>query len=149
VLRPGDRGPALAAWVLAVGAVGLALLVAATRDALPEPRPSPLDPDADDEGPPSKTLPELASVERIVGLGLDSAFDVHFRLRPLLRELAEHRLATRRGIDLDAGPDAARLALGDELWELVRADRERPADRLARGLTLAEVEAAVAALEAV
>lgn len=149
VVRPGDRELALDAWVLALGAVGLATLVDTTRSALPEPRPSALDADDAGEGPPPETLPELARVSRVLALGLDSAFDVHYRLRPLLREVAEHRLATRLGIDLDGRPDAARAALGEELWELVRKDRERPRYHFAKGLSLAQVEAALARLEAV
>ncbi|MBA2359302.1 MAG: hypothetical protein H0V84_12850 [Actinobacteria bacterium] len=149
MLRPGDHELALDAWVLAFGAVGLATLVDATRSALPGPDRSPLDPSASTPEPAPLQVPELARVERIVALAQESAFDVHYRLRPLLREIAEHRLSTRRGIDLDTGADEAREALGESLWELVRPERERPSYHFASGLSLPELRATVEALEAV
>ena len=69
-------------------------------------------------------LPELARVEREVTLGRATAFDLHFRLRPRIREIAASRLADRRGIDLERRPDAAREVLDEAVWELVRPDRE-------------------------
>ena len=81
-------------------------------------------------------------------MGLASAFDLHHRLRPTLRETAAGLLAARRGIDLDAHPEAARAALGEDAWEIVRADRPAPTDRTARGADLASVDRAIAALEA-
>jgi hypothetical protein len=65
----------------------------------------------------------------------------------VLREVATHRLATRRGIGLDDDPKEARAILGDEAWELVRADLPPPADRLGPGRPLADLRATVAALE--
>jgi hypothetical protein len=76
------------------------------------------------------------------------SFDFHYRLRPRLREIASARLSSRRGILLDASPDAARSALGDETWELLRADRPAPEDRRAPGLATTELRAVVDSLEA-
>jgi hypothetical protein len=90
---------------------------------------------------------ELAKLEREVALAAGSSFDVHFRLRPVLREVAAHRLATRRGADLDTGSAEVRDALGEELWELVRPDREPPDDRFGPGLPLARLRVAVDRLE--
>ena len=42
-------------------------------------------------------------------------------VRPRFRSIAAMRLA-RRGIDLDRQSEQARAILGDELWELVRAE---------------------------
>ena len=39
-------------------------------------------------------------IEREVTLGLTTAFDLHFRLRPTLRRIASELLRARRGIDL-------------------------------------------------
>jgi hypothetical protein len=80
-------------------------------------------------------------------LATETAFEVHYRLRPILREIAAYRLSSRRGIALDDEVDAARDALGPEAWELVRPDRPAPPDRLGRGRPLAELRAAVDALE--
>ncbi len=75
------------------------------------------------------------------------AGEVHTELRPLLREIAAGRLA-RRQIALDRDPAAAREALGDELWELVRPGRGMPADRRAQGIDLAALERLTDRLEA-
>jgi hypothetical protein len=93
-------------------------------------------------------LPELERLEREVTLGTASAHDLHFRLRPTLRETAANLLAVRRGIDLDGQPARARAALGEDTWQLVRRDVEPPADRLGRGVDPARLRAAVDALEA-
>ena len=95
----------------------------------------------------AKRMPELERIEREVALGLATAFDLHYRLRPRLRRIAAELLAARRGIDLDASPDAARRVLGDDAWELVRGDREPPRDRFAAGLDIASLRLAVTALE--
>ena len=81
-------------------------------------------------------------------LGLATAFDLHYRLRPRLRRIATELLAARRGIDLDASPEAARRALGDDAWEIVRGDLEPPRERFAAGLDIASLRLAVSALEA-
>jgi hypothetical protein len=147
VVRPGAWQLALDAWLLALGAVALAAAVAATRSALPGLGESPFDRRRRRRRPEPERLPELARVEREVALGTTTAFDTHYRLRPLLRDVAEHRLATRRGLALDDGGTAIREALGAEAWELVRPDRQRPDHHLAAGTKLADVRAAVEALE--
>jgi hypothetical protein len=90
----------------------------------------------------------LARVEREVTLATGTAFDVHFRLRPLLRDVAAGMLL-RRGIDLERSPERAEAAVGPDVWELIRPDRPPPEDRTAPGIALAEVERAVDALERV
>ncbi len=80
-------------------------------------------------------------------LGAASAYDVHFRLRPTLREVTRELLAARRGVDLDRSPARARELLGDETWALVRADREPPTDPRGPGLDRAALESVLASLE--
>jgi hypothetical protein len=147
VLRPGAWQIALDAWLLALGAVALSVAVAATRTALPGPGQSPFDRRRRKRLERPARLPELARVEREVALGTGTAFDAYYRLRPVLRDVAEHRLATRRGLVLDSGSDAVREALGEEAWELVRPDRGRPSHQLGPGATLRDVRAAIEALE--
>jgi hypothetical protein len=86
---------------------------------------------------------ELVRLEREIALSASSSFDVHFRLRPALREVAEHRLAAR-GVAPDG--DEARRLLGEELWELLRPDRPPPEDRFSRGLPVADQRRLVARL---
>lgn len=134
---------------VAVVAAALLVLVVGLRRSLRNNEPSPFE-DAlrGSRGRPPKRLQQLAQLEREVGLGLANAFDLHNRLRPTLRETAAGLLAARRGIDLDAQPEAARAALGEDAWEIVRADRPTPTDRTACGADLASVDRAIAALEA-
>jgi hypothetical protein len=98
---------------------------------------------------PRPALPaDLGAITELVVSARSSPADAHRRLRPLLREIAAVRLA-RRGIGLDRDPLQARELLGQELWELVRADRELPAGRVAPALTPAELAALTDRLEAV
>jgi hypothetical protein len=87
----------------------------------------------------------LEQAERIVVLAAVNSFDLHLRLRPRLQAIAEHRLASRRGLRLDSRE--AREALGEELWELLRPERPSPDDRFAPGLPLAGQRAALDRIE--
>jgi hypothetical protein len=91
---------------------------------------------------PPVVLPELDRLGRELSLGTQSAFDYHVRLRPVLQEIAEARLAAR-GRRLE---DAEGL-LGPEAWQLVRPDRPAPTDRHAPGADPAAVRRFVDALE--
>jgi hypothetical protein len=141
------RGRLVDGYVLFVGALVLFGLVRATRAAAPWQARSAFDEARRARPRPPERPRELAKLEREVVLAATSAFDVHFRLRPLLRDVAEHRLASRRGLDLDSGSASVRAALGSERWEIVRPDRPPPRDRLAPGLSLPRLRAAVDVLE--
>jgi hypothetical protein len=93
-------------------------------------------------------LPQLERIEREVALGTATAFDLHYRLRPSLQRVASELLAAHRGIGLETAPEAARKALGDPAWEIVRPDRAPPAERSAPGLDAAGLRSVVVALEA-
>ena len=147
VLLPDQAGVAAHVYVVLLTALGLTWLVRRVRAAHPRARRSAFD--AALRRPPRKVErpEELQRIERVVALGTATAFDLHYRLRPALQGIAGELLATRRGIDLEASPDAARRTLGDEAWELVRPDREPPAARYGRGLDPHSLETVVAALE--
>jgi hypothetical protein len=136
-------------YVLLLAAYGLIRLLAALRASLPPRRPSAFEAALTRRPRPPRRIPELERMEREVSLGLATAFDFHYRLRPRLRRIAAELLTTRRGIDLDGEPEAARRALGDEAWELLRGDREPPRDRFGAGIELGSLRAAVDGLEAV
>ena len=89
----------------------------------------------------------LARTERELSMARAAAFDVHFRLRPVLAELAADLLSTRRGIDLERSPERAHAALGDEVWEIIRPDRPEPTRRHAPGLNEEQLGRIVTALE--
>jgi hypothetical protein len=71
-----------------------------------------------------------------------SAFDLHVRLRPLVREIVGVRLGAR-GQRLEDSEDV----LGPELWELARDDRPVPTDRHAAGIPTATLRRVVERLE--
>jgi hypothetical protein len=90
---------------------------------------------------------DRAHLDRVVSTATTHAGDLHLRLRPILREIAADGLR-RRGVELDAQPQAARELLAPETWELVRPDRPRPDDAFARGLAPAHLDAVLDDLEA-
>jgi hypothetical protein len=89
-----------------------------------------------------ESLPQLERLERELALGTQSAFDFHARLRPVLREIADARLAVRGRRLEDAEP-----LLGPDAWDLVRPDRPAPNDRHAPGADPEAVRRFVDALE--
>jgi hypothetical protein len=147
---PGRRQIALDAFVLFLGALGLVGGVRATRSATPDVHASTLD---DELADPLDALPErpaeLARLEREVYLSCGSSFYLHHRLRPLLREVAGHRLLMRHGVDLDKRPESAERILGATAWSWLRPDRAEPRDRWAPGPPLAELTAVVDAIETI
>jgi hypothetical protein len=145
--RPLRPALVLDGYVLVLGALGLATLVRATRQAQPAGGAPAFERALRRPVPEAKRPADLAKLEREVTLARGSAFYLHVRLCPVLREIAAERLRERRGIDLAPGSEAARAALGEPLWELVRSDRPAPDDRDAPGLPLARLAEAVDALE--
>ena len=91
--------------------------------------------------------PQLEKIERLVVFGKTTAFDAEWRLLPFLRAIAAEQLEARHGVDLDTQPDLARQLLGDRGWDLLNPSRQHPVDRLAPGLSLEGLDAAVTAIE--
>ncbi|HUQ22772.1 MAG TPA: hypothetical protein VM049_07125 [Gaiellaceae bacterium] len=147
IAAPGRSELAVHVYVLIVAALGLGRLLVALRSALPPPRPSAFDAALRGRARAARRIPELERMEREVALGLATAFDFHYRLRPRLRGIAGELLAARRGIELDTSPEAARRALGDDAWEIVRGDREPPRERFDPGVQIDALHLAVTALE--
>jgi len=144
---PGRQELVAHVYLLALASYTLGRLVAEIRRANPVAATSAFDVALRSRLPRREQLPELERVGRELALAGQTAADLHFRLRPRLRRVAAQLLAARRGIELDANPAAARVALGDELWELVRPDRQTPTRRHARGLDLAAADRVLTALE--
>jgi hypothetical protein len=93
-------------------------------------------------------LPEsLQRMEDVVLLAESDEFDTHYRLRPLLQEIAAAGLATRSGVDLFADSDRARAELSGRAWALLRPDRRRPQGIGSPGIDPAELAATVDELE--
>jgi hypothetical protein len=142
---PGRTGLAIRIFALVLCGAGVVVMVAALRRAYP--RAKPLRPPERPQREPRSTPETLVRMETRTTLAVAGAFDLHFRLRPRLRGLADELLASRRGISLDGEPERARRALGDETWEVVREDRPPPTDRLARGIPIPELKRVVESLE--
>ena len=138
VLLPGRAAIVGHVWLVVVLALALGVALERLRRELPR-RPSAFDA----AFAPTKTVrarpASLARVEREVTLATGTAFDVHFRLRPLVQTLASG-LLLRRGVDLERSPARAEELLGPETWELVRPDREAPDDRTAPGVPIETIE---------
>jgi hypothetical protein len=90
---------------------------------------------------------ELVRLERVVDWSAANGLDAHTRLRPVLVDIAEARLA-RRGLRLDRDAAHARRLLGPKAWELVRPDRPRPPSRDSPGVAPRDLEEILDALEA-
>ncbi len=140
---------AVQGYLLFLGALVAFVLVQATREASPATAESTYERALRRRVRRPARPPELEKVEREVVLSAMSSFDLHMRLRPLLREIAAHRLVTRRGLALDRGGSEVRSTLGEELWELVQPDRRPPHDRFAPGLPLSGLRRLLDRLEAV
>lgn len=139
-------GVAVRIYALLLCAAALVLVLSALRRAFPQAAPLRARTRRRDLRQHPGSLNRL---EQLSILGVAGAFDLHHRLRPRLRTIAQGVLATRRQVSLDHEPAAARAALGDDTYELLRPDRVPPEDRLARGLPVPELRSVVESLERV
>jgi hypothetical protein len=145
--RPDDRAVVLDLYLLFLGALALGMLVHATVRAQPPAGSSPFEAALRGGRRVREPTPEeFERLEAAVLLAKETASDLHFRLRPILVEIARERLFSRQGVDLDASPSRARAILGATAWELLRPDREPPTDRLAPGASQAELRDVVDAV---
>jgi hypothetical protein len=143
----GVNAIVLDVYLLCIGAVVLLALVRVTRASAVTPRTSPF---AAALAAMRRSPPESgeSTLVRELELSTYNAFHFHARLRPLLRDIAAHRLRAHYGVELDREAARARELVGKEAWEVVRPDRPPPADRLAAGPTLVEIGVVVGELEA-
>jgi hypothetical protein len=145
VAAPDRRELIFDIYVLGLGGIAVLRLVGLTRRRLAPGERSEFD-DALRPGRfESVRVAERDKLERELELGLQTAFDFHFRLRPTLVEIARNRLAGR-GLSLDDEP-RAKAVLGAEAWELLRPDRDPPHERNAPSLSTDELGSLVTSLE--
>jgi hypothetical protein len=135
-------------YLLCMGGVLLLALVRTTRAQAPSARASQFDRAlaAMRRQPPDSG--DLALAHELE-LSTYNAFHLQARLRPVLRDIAAHRLRSRYGVELDREAARARELVGAQAWELVRPDRPPPEDRLARGPDADELAVVVDQLEAI
>jgi hypothetical protein len=100
--------------------------------------------------PPPTPSPEqpkrLREIERLVAYARWDAADFHARLRPVLWAIAAQRLAVYRMVDVD-DDEAARGALGDPVWSLLRT-KDPATIRRDGGVDVNQLRATVDTLEA-
>ena len=146
LVAPGRLEVAVRIYALVFSAAVIVVLLLALRRAYPDETVLHQPPArASRRTPPAG----LDRIEHETVLAIAGAFDLHYRLVPRLRALAAGLLSSRRSVSLANAPDAARAILGDEAWELVRADRPPPDDRLAKGIPPRELARVVDALEGI
>jgi hypothetical protein len=145
--RPVSAEIALDGYVLLLGAILLFGLVGATTESDPDARRSLYEQALESSPPGAERPPELARVEREVALAVGSAFYEHFRLRPLLREIAAQRLDSRFATDVDNPRPTARESLPDHAWALLDRERKPPRDRHGPGIPVERLREIVDALE--
>jgi hypothetical protein len=92
---------------------------------------------------------ELVHLEQRLALAQTTAFDAHYRLRPVVREIAAQRLWARHAVVLDEDPGRAEALLGADVWELARPDRPPPREPFAPGPGAVGIERVIAKLEQV
>jgi hypothetical protein len=142
----GARNVLLDVYLLGMGAVLLLAFVRTTREAGPSGDKSDFDRALAELARRPPESGELALVNDVKQSTV-SSFHLHVRLRPVLREIAAHRLWMRFGVELDRQPAQARELMGTAAWELVRPDRPFPVDRLAAGPRPADLRTVVEELE--
>jgi hypothetical protein len=149
VFLPLSPGLVLDLYLLFVGGITLLALVRAVRVAQPGSGHSPFELALRPIRPRPQRPPDLVRLEQRLALAVTTAFDVHFRLRPAVRDVAAQRLWARHAVDLETDPERAQALLGAGVWELARPDRLPPPDPFGPGLGVRGIEQVVAELEQV
>ena len=145
-IAPGRRELELDLFVLVVGGISLLAMTSWLKQIAPPGGRSELEAALVSHPRPSPNVQELDRLERELSMGAARAFDLHSRVRPVLREVASAGLA-RRGLELDTRAVPVRELLGDELADLLDPDRQLPDDRQAPGPGLDRIGAAIERLE--
>jgi len=148
LLAPQRAALAIHVWLLLVLGLAFLAFMRLVQELYPH-VPSPFDGSLRRRQVSAERPGSLSRLEREVSMAGSAAFDVHFRLRPVITELATELLSSRRGIDLESDPERAHEALGDDVWEIVRPERPQPAERHGAGIDEDELGRVVTALERV
>jgi hypothetical protein len=132
-----------------VGLAAVGILLRQLGRRLPPQRASPFEAALRRASEPPPEVEEFDSIRRTIDGARFSAFDAHFTLRPQLRELAASRLWVRRGIKLDAQPEAASGVLGSEAFSFLRERRPPPSNYRRPVMSVPAIERIVKTLESI
>jgi hypothetical protein len=139
LVQPGARDVILRAYVLTIGGLVMLGVLAATAESVPKRRRSEFDRALTEVIRGDEQLHEVARIERQVTLGTATAYDLHVRLLPQLRQIAQSRLER-------TGRSMSPETLG-RWWELLRPDRAAPDNRHGAGISAGELRELVSDLE--
>jgi hypothetical protein len=145
-IEPGRHEIEIDVYVLVLGVLGLLTLLSVLGELAPREHMSRLEAALEPDEPELSRVGELDRIERELYMGAAREFDYHYRLRPIVREIAAARLE-RRGLALDSGSRAVQELLGEELAELTAADREPASNRQASGPGLEHIRRTIDQLE--
>ena len=146
VFRPVPFGLAFRAWLVAIGALAAAALVRGSLAPYQQVRVEPVRLRSRRRPAPERPA-GLEEVERAIDFAVWNPADLNRRLRPLLREVAMHRLRNRHGADIDRQPEMARRLLGEVAWELIEGPGEQEAGHPPTGATLPAMRETIQRLE--
>jgi hypothetical protein len=146
MLAPGRKELELDIFVLVLGGLGLMVLASELRRLAPQAEGSLVEEALEPEPVEERPIADLLRLERELSMAAARQFDLHYRLRPILRDIATARLE-QRGLDIDSGRPQVQELLGDELFELTAAEREPPANRLAPGPGVEGLDRTIGILE--
>jgi hypothetical protein len=65
---------------------------------------------------------QLEWLERQVGDAVDAGYELPFRFRPFVYNIAAAALVRRHGVVIDRDPERAEAIVGPRVWELIRPD---------------------------
>ena len=146
MISPGRESLELDIFVLVLGGVGLLVLAAELGRLAPTAEESLVEEALEPDPPEERPIADLQRLERELSMASSRQFDLHYRLRPVLRAVATARLE-QRGLDLDSGRPIVQELLGEELFELTAPDREPPKNRLAPGPGIEGLDRTITRLE--
>jgi len=146
MISPGRRELEFDVFILALGTIGLLVLAAELGRLAPATKASLVEEALEPEPAEERPVAGLQRLERELSMASARQFDLHYRLRPVLRDIAAARLE-QHGLDLDSGRPLVHELLGDELFELTAPDREPPQNRLAPGPGIEELDRTITRLE--
>ncbi|HEY3050799.1 MAG TPA: hypothetical protein VGJ40_03670 [Gaiellaceae bacterium] len=146
MVAPGRKELELDVFVLLLGGFGLVVLASELKRIAPPGEGSLIEEALEPEAPEVRPIAELHRLERELSMAAARQFDLDYRLRPIFRDVAAARLE-RRGLSVDSPNPAVRDLLGDELWELISADHDPLANRLAPGPGLDGLDRTIGRLE--
>jgi hypothetical protein len=146
MISPGRKELELDVFILVLGGLGLMVLASELRRLAPEAKGSLVEEALEPEPVEERPIADLLRLERELSMAAARQFDLHFRLRPILRDIATARLE-QRALDIDSGRPQVKELLGDELYELTTAERDPPANRLAPGPGVEGLDRTIGILE--